>query len=246
MSPPREEIVSTRNTDVAPISPDLPTPIRVSLIPRNKSWIHAWADTGSKLFQIAALIAAGAWAWIGFQQSVAPSLEIKMGVNSELHWAVVPGTQVCQASFQVKVNNAGKTPFEVEKATVTAWILDLQQNGLLPTDPSKPTLIDPANANKGEPSYNGDGGPISADVSGHYAEGVENSGAVDVFFKYQPHAIVIFLATIEGKQPSSYWPIFAREIPTQSYTYQTDQVCGASWDTHVLPAAPIVPKARPR
>src|SRR5207249_1749814 len=85
-----------------------------------------------KLFQIAALTVAGAWAWVGFKQTVAPGLETKVGVSSELHWVAVPGTKrgtkICEASLQVKVNNPGKSPFDVEKATVTGWLVPLKDS----------------------------------------------------------------------------------------------------------------------
>src|SRR5207249_11817961 len=77
-----------------------------------KSWIHKWADTGRKLFQIAALSVAGAWAWVGFTQTVAPGMETKVGVTSELHWVAVPGTRrvsnICEARLQGQANIPGK------------------------------------------------------------------------------------------------------------------------------------------
>ncbi len=110
-----------------------PQAMQVVAAQEKKSWIHKWADTGSKLFQIAALTVAGAWAWVGFKQTVAPGLETKVGVSSELHWVAVPGTKrgtkICEASLQVKVNNPGKSPFDVEKATVTGWLVPLKENG---------------------------------------------------------------------------------------------------------------------
>src|SRR5947208_16656158 len=56
-----------------------PQAMQVVAAQEKKSWIHKWADTGSKLFQIAALTVAGAWAWVGFKQTVAPGLETKVG-----------------------------------------------------------------------------------------------------------------------------------------------------------------------
>src|SRR2546426_6940539 len=45
-----------------------PQAMQVVAAQEKKSWIHKWADTGSKLFQIAALTVAGAWAWVGLKQ----------------------------------------------------------------------------------------------------------------------------------------------------------------------------------
>src|SRR5437879_8490074 len=83
--------------------------------------------------------------WV--KTTVAPGLETKVGVSSELHWVAVPGTKrgtkICEASLQVKVNNPGKSPFDVEKATVMGWLVPLKENGLFPTDASDPKAVSP-------------------------------------------------------------------------------------------------------
>jgi len=211
-----------------------------------KSWIHKWADTGSKLFQIAALTVAGAWAWVGFKQTVAPGLETKVGVSSELHWVAVPGTKrgtkICEASLQVKVNNPGKSPFDVEKATVTGWLVPLKENGLFPTDASDPKAVSPGKVSLLKYFYTGNGGSVSHDVADHYTEGVENTASFDLFFKYKPLTLVAFYVQIEGKRPSSYWPFLAAQVPLKdSYTYQVDQLCGGNWDSHTPEPKPASP-----
>src|SRR5947207_1774418 len=202
-----------------------PQAMQVVAAQEKKSWMYKWADTGSKLFQIAALTVAGAWAWFGFKQSVAPGLETKVGVSSELHWVAVPGTKrgtkICEASLQVKVNNPGKSPFDVAKATVTGWLVPLKENGLFPTDASDPKAVSPGKVSLLKYFYTGNGGSVSHDVADHYTEGVENTASFDLFFKYKPLTLVAFYVQIEGKRPSSYRPFLAAQVPLKdSYTYQ--------------------------
>ena len=223
-----------------------PQAMQVVAAQEKKSWIHKWADTGSKLFQIAALTVAGAWAWVGFKQTVAPGLETKVGVSSELHWVAVPGTKratkICEASLQVKVNNPGKSPFDVEKATVTGWLVPLKENGLFPTDASDPKAVSPGKVSLLKYFYTGNGGSVSHDVADHYTEGVENTASFDLFFKYKPLTLVAFYVQIEGKRPSSYWPFLAAQVPLKdSYTYQVDQLCGGNWDSHTPEPKPASP-----
>lgn len=218
------------------------------------SGVHKWIDTVNKLFQIVALIIAGAWAWIGFKQTIAPGLEPKLGISSDLHWATVSqatptktGDKICEASLQVKVNNPSKMPFDVTKTTVTGWIVPLDENGLHPTDAAEPKVLDPERVTSLKFFYEGDGPPVSADLSDHYSEGVENTASFDLFFKYSPLTIVVFNVDVEAQRPSSYWPFFSTRVPIKNHTYQIDQVCGASWDTRpeVNPYSPTKGQVKP-
>src|SRR5437016_12799588 len=93
-----------------------PQAMQVVAAQEKKPWIHKWADTGGKLFQIAALTVAGAWAWVGCKRPCAPGRETKVGVSAELPCVAVPGTKrgtkICDASLQVQVNSPGKSPFD--------------------------------------------------------------------------------------------------------------------------------------
>ena len=210
-------------------------PPTVSSVQSDPKPFNTFIDTTSKIFQIVALFVAGIWAWSVFQMTVKPSLESKFSVSSELHWAVVEGTKdVCQASFQVKVKNAGKTPFEIaDKATVRVWLIDLKKNGLLPPNNNKPVFLDPVEVQKQAPFYDGDGRPISADLTDHYPEGFDSEGSFQMFFRKQPNTILVFYAKVEGSRPTRFLPKTAWE-DSSNYTYQVDQICGANWDQHSM------------
>src|SRR5262249_24797936 len=94
---------------------------------------HRWLDTVNKLFQIAALIVAGIWAWNVFELTVKPGLETKFPINTDVHWAKVPETDVCQSRFEVTVKNDGQSPFDITDVTTSGWIVDLEKERLLAT-----------------------------------------------------------------------------------------------------------------
>jgi hypothetical protein len=238
------------------------TAVQIAPQQEAKQTIHQWVDTINKLFQIAALIAAGAWAWIGFQQTIAPGLEPKLGISSEIHWATLqPASQhkakqepdSCQASLQIKVNNPGKRPFEVTKAIVTAWLVPLDDKDLGPNLAQRKVLnVDwtrdhfPVVYNSDQTYFQLKDGQqvnvtdeefVSRDLKDHYSEGVENTAAYEFFFKYEPRMIVAFYVQVEGERPSSYWPFFSHPVPIANYTYQVDQLCGGDWDKHTKPSA---------
>jgi len=212
---------------------------------------HRWVDTINKLIQILAVLIGGIWVWKVFQQTVVPGLEPKIPVDTEIHWAMVPGTAVCQGRFEVSVKNDGLIPFDVTKVMVTGWIVDLEKAKLIPQDSVTPAHLDPAITKPGradsiEPFETGNGDPVEADLKDHYPPGGKSSSSANFFFKQRPKTVVILLANLEGERPASYLP-FAKKLPIANYSYAIDQVCGADWDKGAPPktSGNLVPKPTP-
>jgi hypothetical protein len=222
-----------------------------------KKGFHQWVDTANKLLQIVAIVIAGCWAWIGFQQTVAPGLEPKLGISSELHWASLqslPGRNArrtaenCQGSLQIKVNNPGKRAFDVTKVTIRGWLIPLDQQELQQQLAQRKILNLDWVRTKFPPFYDSDlsythekdgksvdendEDYVSWDLRDHYSEGVDNTTSFEFIFPRDPRMIVAFYVDVEGTRPSSYWPFISHPVQTGNYTYQVDQVCGGDWDNH--------------
>jgi hypothetical protein len=233
-----------------------------------KKAVHQWVDTANKLLQIAAIVVAGCWAWIGFQQTVAPGLEPKLGISSEVHWAPLQSVpsgkttktaEACQGSLQIKVNNPGKRAFDLAKVTIRGWLIPLDQQELQQqlaqrkilnldwvrekVNPFYDSDLSYTHEKDGKTVDENDEDYVSRDLRDHYSEGVDNTASFEFIFPRDPRMIVAFYVDVEGTRPSSYWPFISHPVPTGNYTYQVDQLCGGDWDNHAKPIQQ--PKAEP-
>src|SRR5262249_51003696 len=86
----------------------------------------------------------GIWAWNVFELTVKPGLETKFPINTDVHWAKVPETDVCQARFEVTVKNDGQSPFDITDVRTSGWIVDLEKERLLATKDDAPLYFDSA------------------------------------------------------------------------------------------------------
>jgi hypothetical protein len=203
-----------------------------------KDW-HAWVATINQMVQILAIVIAGFWTWKVFHQTVAPGLEPKTPIDTAIYWAAVPGTDVCEARFEVSVKNEGQVPFDIDDVKVTGWLVDLEEKNLLPKDSLAPTHLGPEVTDENDPksakpfdTRNGD--PIKADLSDHYPPGGHTLTSTQYFFKRRPKTVVILLANIYGTRPSGLLPFFSKKEKLKNYSYAIDQVCGGPWDNKAL------------
>jgi hypothetical protein len=227
-----------------------PQPVAAHAPETTRKDFHVWVDTLNKLIQIVALFVAGFWAWKVFQQTVVPSLEPKFPVDTAIHWAKVPGTDACQARFEVVVKNDGQVAFDIQSVKVTGWTVDLKKSKLIPDNAMLPAHLDPAITEAGRDDGakefdTGNGDPVQPDLIDHYPPGVQSTSTANFFFKRRPQTLVIMLAELKGERRSSFLP-FAKKLPIENYSYAIDQVCGANWDENAPPttSAPPSPKAQ--
>lgn len=197
---------------------------------------HRWVDTINKLFQIAAIVFAGAWAIFVFLQTIAPTLELKFPFDSEIHWTKIPKTDLCQARIEFTVKNEGQIPFEITDVTLKGSIVELNQEVLSMPSANEPFFLDPlANLQpEARPPFPLANSALTRDLRGHYPAGSHDTASVNYVFKRpkNKNAIVAVQADASGWMPSSLLP-WAQHKDVTNYTYAVDQVCGGTWDENL-------------
>ena len=238
MSPASEQATSMPNTTQTPSEPN---------------GFKDKVDTINKLAQIFALAIAGIWAWSVFQQTVRPGLEAKSPVDTELHWASIPNSNVCQVRFEIKITNEGQVPFDINDVRVNGWIVDLEEENLPEDSASSPTFFNPAVLAIGgnrlwdgkcndlppkdariAPFDTGDDNSIRDDLIDHFPPGAKTTASSTYFFRRREKAIVVLRADVKGDLlPFSLVPFRHRQKCFTNYSYAVDQICGGKWDANL-------------
>ena len=202
----------TRPTPPAPVGPKQPT------------GVHLWVDTINKMVQILAVFVAAWWTYSLFSRTSAPGLESKLSMRSELHWHDTASKDVCTAMFHVWAKNDGLRSFDLDRAAVTAQLLDLKTvpkpaEGV--AVPVNPKFVQ----EHGSDIKLDDIEPIPSDLLGHYAPGAQNDSEVTFRFQRLPGHFIVFKLDLGGRESKVLLP-FATLQPVSNYTWASDQLCG--------------------
>ena len=172
--------------------------------------VFDWLDVTKNIVEIAALIAAGFWAYAKYVESEAPSLEFRGGISTELDWSPIPRSADCLGEFRVKITNNGRASFEVRSVHLRIWIADF------PAKVGPISRLNPDQFETSAPTITET--TLSKPLTGHYAPGVSDS--FDYHFitrrneeKLQVAKVRVDVLADTGELSSSHWDYVCERMP---------------------------------
>ena len=169
-----------------------------------------WLDVIKNIVEIAALIAAGFWAYAKYAESEAPSLEFRGDISTKLDWSPIPRSADCLGEFRVTITNNGRASFEVQSVHLRIWIADF------PATVGSISRLDPAQFESNAPAITET--TRRKPLTGHYPPGVSDS--FDYHFitsrndeKLQVAKVRVDVLADTGELSSSHWDYVCERTP---------------------------------
>ena len=172
--------------------------------------------------EIAAIVIGGIWALYTFVLKDKPSLALRRKATSSLEWKMTRDKNICDAAFNITLENTGSSTFRIKKAHLKAWICD--ELTLAPGQTAK--YVDADNLKRSgivffEKTYlytgNDDIENLGKPFIGRYNEGAIWNESFEFLMKPDPKKIALFYIT--------FYEADHEEEPFE-WTYQWDYIGG--------------------
>jgi hypothetical protein len=153
------------------------------------SRIKPWVELLRDVVQVLALLFAAWWAYDKFWKTEGAGLRERMKVEMSLDWTSAPEPTHCIGSFQVTLQNIGKSDIDFKSSRLRVWLVPF-----LRSDSDKPIRISSAELVRDvQPLYDETLNTFSESAVLAIKRPDEKGSAIyDFLFKKEPHKIAVF------------------------------------------------------